>query len=142
MNDGCLGGWMMVGWTGELTEGGQLGGWVEGWVGGGWLDGWWVVGGWMDGCRSAHKGVGRNLGHKEGLHNRFIEDGSLRAVAQWRVPPSQALRGQCRGARGTEWPLTGQQSLLCRPLRVDASGGLLGVPWAEPVLSGWTWSLG
>lgn len=86
---------MMVGWTGELTEGGQLGGGMEG----------WVVGGWMDGCRSAHKGVGRNLGHKEGLHKRFIEDGSLRAVAQWRVSPSQALRGQCRGARETEWPL-------------------------------------
>lgn len=61
---------MMVGWTGELMEGGQL-----------------------DDCRSARKGVGRNLGHKEGLYKLFTEDESLRAIVQWRVPPSQALRG-------------------------------------------------
>lgn len=47
----------------------------------------------MDGCKSARKGVGRNLRHKEGLYTLFIEDESLRAIVQWRVPPSQALRG-------------------------------------------------
>ena len=47
----------------------------------------------MDDCRSARKGVGRNLGHKEGLYKLFTEDESLRAIVQWRVPPSQALRG-------------------------------------------------
>ena len=35
MVDGCMGGWWMGGWVGELD------GWmVDGWIGGWWMGGW------------------------------------------------------------------------------------------------------